>query len=281
MIRKQNACQGEIMQQLNNTFNKNGSYWDNKLENAAKARTHTQQMAEMYPNRIKRAVKESVIYGMEAKDPNPHKCDHLKITKNSYMGTDSVSALMKTKSKDKIAVLNYASYKNPGGMFYNGSSAQEESLCHSSFLYNVLSEFADYYAWNNAHKNRCMYQNRAIYTPSVVFAKDGVACMADVITCAAPNFKAGEKYCHIKEEENDLYLNSRIAFIRDIAETEGVDILIAGAYGCGVFGQNPQKVADCFQTIFEHTTLKEVIYAVPEDDNKSLYNALFFKRRFS
>ena len=40
----------------------------------------------------------------------------------------------------KIAVLNFASFKNPGGMFYNGSSAQEESLCHESFLYNVLKK---------------------------------------------------------------------------------------------------------------------------------------------
>ena len=35
------------------------------------------------------------------------------------------------------------------------------------------------------------------------------------------------------EEENEEALKDRIRFIRDICDTEGVDILVAGAYGCG------------------------------------------------
>lgn len=257
------------------------NYFSNKYENMREARAHTSRMAQMYPNRIMTAIAESRIYGMEAKEPDPHAYKSLHITKQIYTGTDTVSALMSLRDEGRVAVLNFASYKHPGGMFFEGSYAQEEALCHSSFLYNVLSGLPDYYAWNNGHKNRCMYQNRAVYTPSVVFAKGDLACMADVITCAAPNYKAGEKYCHIKIEENEYYLRSRIEFIRDIAETEGVDVLIAGAYGCGVFGQDPRTVAEYFADVFEHTTLGKVVYAVPEEGKKSLFNALQFKRRFS
>ena len=43
------------------------------------------------------------------------------------------------EEKESICALNFASYKNPGGKFMDGSSAQEECLCHESILYEVLS----------------------------------------------------------------------------------------------------------------------------------------------
>lgn len=43
----------------------------------------------------------------------------------------------------RTAILNYASYKSPGGFFLEGSPAQEEALCHESIL---LAFDGTYYA---------------------------------------------------------------------------------------------------------------------------------------
>ena len=69
----------------------------------------------------------------------------------------------------KTAILNFADYLTPGGGYLNGSGAQEEVLCHESNLYSVLTNFTDFYQWNREHINYHLYQNRAIYSPNIVF----------------------------------------------------------------------------------------------------------------
>lgn len=61
--------------------------------------------------------------------------NHIENMKVEIIALDSVSAIFEEHADNqKMAVLNFASYKNPGGMFIKGSKAQEECLCHESFL---------------------------------------------------------------------------------------------------------------------------------------------------
>lgn len=66
---------------------------------------------------------------------------------------------------------------------------------------------------------------------------------ADVITCAAPNFRTAHRYQSVSKSENDRVLENRIHFMYQIAEENGVENLVAGAWGCGVFMQDPYTVA--------------------------------------
>ena len=89
---------------------------------------------------------------------------------------------------------------------------------------------------------------------------------ADVITCAAPNKSAGKRKYKVTDNENTKFLKHRIAFILNVAAAKNVDTLILGAYGCGVFGQDPYEVARIFRSYLtgEYKYFSKVIFAVPD-----------------
>lgn len=264
-------------------------YWNDKEKRAEQARKHTKEMQNEYSGKIKESIRDTIYYFPEFKSK---KNTENKDTEVIIDDIDSVSAILKYQKvtiNGRLAVLNFSSYKNPGGMFINGSKAQEECLCHESFLYNVLSQKNDFYEWNNQHKNKALYLNRALYSPNILFIRKhedylGIKTMkfCDVITCAAPNKSAAQKYQSVSDEENTEVLKSRIKFVLDIAKDNNVDTLILGAYGCGVFGQNPTEVASIFKEYLETTykCFEKVIFAIPNgrDGNLEAFKEVFKAR---
>lgn len=235
--------------------------------NSNRAKEHTLEMKKKYEKEIQKCIKDTKLY-------NNFVAPLKEVNNNSIKGSlstlDSVSAVLNL-SKGKTALLNFASYKSPGGLFMEGSMAQEECLCHYSFLYNVLSQHPDYYEYNNKNLNKSLYTNRALYSPNVIFEKNGDTKVCDVITCAAPYKAASKKYCNVSDEENTKALESRIKFVLDIAEDNKVETLILGAYGSGVFGQNPKEVAYIFIKMLKAYDyhFEKVIFAIPEGNNNN------------
>ena len=90
-----------------------------------------------------------------------------------------------------------------------------------------------------------------------------------MITCAAPNKAAAQKYENVSDQANTEALKSRIQFVLDIAEKNEVKTLILGAYGCGVFGQDAKEVAGIFKEFLTttHTSFDTVVFAVPDGKN--------------
>ncbi len=251
--------------------------WSNKQENAAKAREHTNMVDNTYGNEV--AAVRSYIYGPK-RDYNQTFAENADMT-IQVVNIDSVSALFKYH-EGKTAVLNFASYRHAGGMFIEGSQAQEECLCHESILYNVLRQYQPYYDWNEQNRNRSLYLDRAIYSEDVLFLKKMMKPIkADVITCACPNKKAAQKYTNVSNAENSKVLDERIHFLLDIAAERGAETLILGAFGCGVFGQDPYEVAAVFKKYLEqeYKCFKKVIFAVPQGMND--FNNLAFTKTFN
>lgn len=154
---------------------------------------------------------------------------------------------------EKIAVLNFASAKNPGGGFLNGAQAQEESLARSSALYNSLLKGHEYYDYHRANRST-FYSDRMIYSPNCPVFKDDAGnlleqpCFVDFITSPAPN--AGV----ISPDEADQIpevLQIRGAKVLSLAAHQNCDALILGAWGCGVFRNSPVMVAQMFADLLK------------------------------
>lgn len=165
----------------------------------------------------------------------------------------------------KVCVLNFASSVSPGGGVTYGSQAQEESLCRVSSLYPALSDESakPFYTrhWEMIRGGTMKRENRddCIYTPGVVVLREDAGDEAlmpealrytvDVITCAAPDLRAasdGSRYAPTQDELLEL-LTRRWRRILAVAASKGAEVLILGAFGCGVFANPPQLVAAAFE----------------------------------
>lgn len=255
-------------------MNNNSMYWARRNELREKAKSNTELMETVFGNAIDSCVKESHQYRSISVKPTQTQNQEILLD-----DIDSVGGIFK-HAKGKTAVLNFSSYLNPGGKFIDGSSAQEESLCHASYLFNVLTEFKySFYLQNLKRKNRALYANAAIYSPNISFFLCNKHKECDVITCAAPNKTAAQQYCYVSDEENLRVLRDRIKFVLDVAYSEQVETLILGAYGCGVFGQNPNEVAQTFKELLisSHKCFNKVVFAVPSTHKE---NYLAFYQQF-
>lgn len=168
---------------------------------------------------------------------------------------DAVLRLVK-EGKNKIGVLNFASAKNPGGGFLNGAMAQEESLAASSILYKTLIAHEKYYQSNRAQSSM-MYTNHAIFSPDVVFFRDGRFQLvekpfkASVLTLPAVNMGQvllkGEN-----RTEAERVMRRRMKLALAIFAKQEAKNLVLGAYGCGVFRNDPKLIASWWQELLEN-----------------------------
>ena len=150
------------------------------------------------------------------------------------------------EGKEKIGVLNFASAKNPGGGFLNGAKAQEESLAASSTLYRTLIVHEEYYR-ENRKCNSMIYTNHAIYSPDVVFFRDGSFRLTEPVKASVLTLPAVNMGQVIQKGEDvetaRKAMKQRMKLALAIFANEGAKNLVLGAYGCGVFRNDPKDVA--------------------------------------
>jgi len=146
----------------------------------------------------------------------------------------------------RIAALNFASAKNPGGGFLRGTKAQEESIARASTLYAGIKG-SPYYEANTFHPG--LYTDGIIWSPEVWVFRDDHGFLLDEPYSGA--FITSPAVNHNSLRSGDLsqvqaVMVRRGRRILEVASHYMVDTLILGAWGCGVFGNDPSFVAQMF-----------------------------------
>ena len=156
---------------------------------------------------------------------------------------------------EKVTALNFASAKNPGGGFLSGSQAQEESLARSSALYASLCKARPYYDYHRSNRSS-LYSHRMILSPECpVIREDNGTLLEEpycisFITSAAPNAAALIQKQEFEQMESiPTIFRERALRVLAIAQHHNTDALILGAWGCGVFRNDAEMVAQIFSKL--------------------------------
>ena len=196
----------------------------------------------------------------------------------------------------KPCVLNFASAKHPGGGFLRGSLAQEESIARSSALYHTLVEHPEMYEENKRSQaeNIGLYLDYAIYSPDVPVIRNDRGDWLEqpytmsVLTSPAPNRGAivtsqtpDDDIAAIDLQIARTFFN-RIRQVLGIMADNGHRTIVLGAWGCGVFGNDPALVSALFEAgLKQNPYFDKVVFAIYSDPGSSVYttfDTVFGKR---
>ena len=194
--------------------------------------------------------------------------------------------LLSEEGSGRVLALNFASAKHPGGGFQGGSQAQEESLARASGLYACLVQHRGMYEANERFGS-CLYTDHMIYSPHVPVFRDDEDVLLEgsylLSFITAPAVNAGA----VKDNEHDRVgpvMLARIKKVLAVAVLHGYQTVVLGAWGCGVFRNDPERVAGWFA---EHLTesgafrsaFRRVVFVVLDPSSQGA-NIQPFVRRF-
>ena len=220
----------------------------------------------------KNALSGTILYSPE-NCPQPKDCQSAVATVIEVVNETACEAIARLQEHGRhVGCLNFASAKNAGGGFLTGAQAQEEALARSSALYPCLLQAPQYYERNRAQRST-IYLDLLIYSPFVPFFRNDEGMLleqpvlASVITAPAPNAGAVMQ----NEPQNagaiEPALRRRAELVLTIAQAHGIERLVLGAWGCGVFRNDPKLVATVFADLLRPNgkfagAFSQIVFAV-------------------
>jgi hypothetical protein len=124
-----------------------------------------------------------------------------------------------------------------------------------------------------------LYSSNMIYSPHVPVFRNGTDMTllpqpytVSVISSCAVNYNTGMFHKNLSKHDK-LYalhvMQSRALRVLQVAAHKRIDTLVLGAWGCGVFKNEPKEVAKAFQVALNHPDMdgrfRRVVFAIPDE----------------
>ncbi len=198
-----------------------------------------------------------------------------KKTKITVEPLDTISALIKYEKLGKTAILNMASQTKKGGGVENGAMAQEECLFRCSNLCDIPDILYPLKIDEFIYSKNITVFNDVNYTRIRT-----IKC--DVITMPAINLNTKmSSFNRVKNYEGLMV--TKIFNIFNTALMNKSYNIILGAWGCGVFNNDPHVIAKMFKYVLKtyfNNKFDNVVFAVINDKNSVGNNYNIFKDTF-
>ena len=231
-----------------------------------------------------RSLEASVLYNPDYKftcdKERAHEEGAIEITPETTTG--ACYRLIVKEGFAKTVALNFANPQEPGGGFRRGAIAQEECICRTSILYNLLDDDRLSEMYVNCPPGALFSDYMSLVKGCPMFRGDDYEFLdapfpADFITCAAP---LARQY-HGSKKELYKTLENRIRKIIQCAAENEYDVLVLGAFGCGAFGNSTDDVANMFKKVLFKEKMrfffKKIVFAIYSSDNEkdTIFRAVF------
>jgi uncharacterized protein (TIGR02452 family) len=165
-----------------------------------------------------------------------------------------------------VVIMNFASRHNCGGGYLNGARAQEEDLCRViPALYSSLKQI------------RYPFPKHSILiTPNIEIWRDNYYNVLrspytiSVVSAAAQNLKYESfDYRLVENILTSIFVN-----VKDTLPN--TDTLILGAWGCGVYGNSPEIMANLMNSVITKYggLYKKIIFAIPSGQNYDTFKSI-------
>jgi uncharacterized protein (TIGR02452 family) len=199
-------------------------------------------------------------------------------TQFSVTNETTLDAARRIAGSNDLLALNFASAKNPGGGFLRGTVAQEESIARASGLYPCLLTAPQYYEFHRSAGSP-LYSDHMIYSPRVpVFKYEDGSLMdqpiqVSIITSAAVNVTDLDRKDSSKMNMVEPIMRTRIEKMLALCYEHNHRNLLLGAWGCGVFGNDPEMIAGLFREAFDNKfsgCFQNVLFAIKTSSEEML-----------
>lgn len=198
-----------------------------------------------------------------------------KIQKIEFFQENVVSTLFKFINP---LVLVYGSAHKAGGGVLTGAKAQEEDLSRATTWYFHVKDNAEYYKKEHSnllYSSDCLYVKDAFLLTNE-FIMPTIPKNISMIGAAAPNLSGMIKSGNLIEE-NLIYseFQDRLEGMFNLAEQFNHEIFIIGAWGCGVFGLNPEKVANIYKKVISKKLYSgKIVFSIMDQAHYSIFKSI-------